>query len=894
MVPTIENLPSRDDLALRYLDQLPYSPYPVQEQALLTWFSTDEGVLVCTPTGTGKTLIAEAAAFEALHTGRTIYYTTPLIALTEQKFSEMQRAAVRWGFAAEEVGLVTGNRRVNPDARVLVVVAEILLNRLLQADSPPLTKGGQGGANGKSDVDSQTDPPSPPLARGGEARFDFAGVSAVVMDEFHSFSDPERGIVWEFALSLLPKNVRLLLLSATVGNSVPFLSWLRQCHHRNLELVQSTDRRVPLSFHWVPDNTVNELLEELAGGDDVSRRTPALVFCFNRDECWNTAEELKGKAMLADGQQKLLAEQLAKHDWSKGAGPKFKQVLLRGVGVHHAGVLPRYKRIVEELFQKKLLSVCVCTETLAAGINLPARSVVLPSLMKGKPGKQKLLDPSAAHQMFGRAGRPQFDKQGFVYALPHEDDVKILRWREKFDRLPADSKDPAVLKEKKSLKKKEPTRSPERQYWSQQQFDKLRTAPPGDLVSRGPVPWRLLAYLLQLSPDVDRLRALVRKRLMDPKHLDAGERELERMLLTLHAGEFIKLEPGPPTIDSPLSPLGRGAGGEGSGREPTLGSPLTPNPSPQGGEGNRNPPSPQKPSWIQQQLQAALDAKWTAKTGEVVAPREAEPERPRYRPVLARPTERLEQLFVFRSMNPLYGMFLLNHFDIADERERMQMWESVLELPPSLLRSVRVPNPKRMPPGPLATSRVDIEIVQRGILPAGDLYPEWDPDALPEERKFAPALAEKLRMLFDHSFPNVTDVAVWPVWSAGELLEYGGDFFKYVSTRDLTKQEGLIFRHLLRLILLLGEFSQLTPPNVDPQAWRDQLRDIAARLTESCRAVDPSSTDHTLQHATDPDLLRGETASHAPPPALAASVQVVESPSPDDDFGTGILETDDT
>src|SRR5688500_8147513 len=151
--------PTRDDLAGMYLDTLPYAPYPVQEEALLAWFTNPEGVLVCAPTGTGKTLIAQAALFEALHTGRTAYYTTPLIALTEQKFREMQASAVAWGFRPEEIGLVTGNRRVNPDARILVVVAEILLNRLLHPEN-----------------------------------FDFHDVSAVVMDEFHSFADPERGV----------------------------------------------------------------------------------------------------------------------------------------------------------------------------------------------------------------------------------------------------------------------------------------------------------------------------------------------------------------------------------------------------------------------------------------------------------------------------------------------------------------------------------------------------------------------------------------------------------------------------------------------------------------------------------------------------------------------------
>src|SRR5580704_11462755 len=154
-------IPSRDDLATRYLDQLPYVPYPVQEEALLAWFTDEQGVLVCAPTGMGKTLIAQAALFEALHTGTVAYYTTPLIALTEQKFQEMQQSAVRWGFKADDVGLVTGNRRVNPQARILIVVAEILLNRLLHA--------------GQADSQGET--------------FDFSHVSAVVMDEFHNFAD---------------------------------------------------------------------------------------------------------------------------------------------------------------------------------------------------------------------------------------------------------------------------------------------------------------------------------------------------------------------------------------------------------------------------------------------------------------------------------------------------------------------------------------------------------------------------------------------------------------------------------------------------------------------------------------------------------------------------------
>ena len=210
---------------------------------------------------------------------------------------------------------------------------------------------------------------------------------------------------------------------------------------------------------------------------------------------------------------------------------------------------PSTADIVEDLFQSKLLSVAVCTETLSAGINLPARSVVLPSILKGPTGKKKILESSAAHQIFGRAGRPQYDTHGYVFVLAHEDDVKIARWREKYDQIPEDTKDPGLLKAKKALKRKMPKRRETEQYWNEAQFEKLRAATPGKLSSKGPLPWRLLAYMLEASPEVDLIRKLVSKRLMDSARSEAGQRELDRMLLTLWRAGYLTLEPEPPRGD---------------------------------------------------------------------------------------------------------------------------------------------------------------------------------------------------------------------------------------------------------------------------------------------------------------------------------------------------------
>jgi hypothetical protein len=529
---------------------------------------------------------------------------------------------------------------------------------------------------------------------------------------------------------------------------------------------------------------------------------------------------------------------------------------------------------------------------------------VLTSLVKGPPGKKKLIDPSSAHQMFGRAGRPQFDDRGHVHVLAHEDDVRIARWRKQYDQIPEGTKDPGLLAAKKRLKKKMPTRSRHEQYWNEEQFQKLVAAPPAKLASRGELPWRLLAYLLNVSPDVKRLREFVHKRLLDDKQVLQAERELHIALMTLWAGGFVSLDPPPPdgvprSTSPPEDVLERFTPQERQSLELSA-SPATPSDveTVEFGEGLVEPDAPppvdteELPVAFEEVaasdavnepvepateppaslgsfgslLQQALGSKSppapaiptvAAKLKELLGEQKVDEGPPPYQPDWAQPTLELEKLLVFRSVHPLYGWFLIRHLGMADQTERIQALESVLEFPASVGPAVFVPGPDELPPGLLARHYLDEEVLKRGLATPNEINPPPPPKERPrsfEERPPRPlTLAGKLQRLFSSEFPGI-EVKVWPVWVAGDALQFG-DFQKYVTSRDLTKQEGLIFRHLLRMILLCGEFAQLTPPLLPAALWREDLDEIALRLTEICRNVDPESTDKMLEMADQPDLL---------------------------------------
>jgi len=763
----------RNEVCSRFIETLTFDLYPFQEEALLAWFESAGGVMVCAPTGMGKTLIAEAAVFEALHLRRRMYYTTPLIALTDQKFREMQDLAERWGFDRRDIGLITGNRRENPDAIVRVVVAEILLNHLLS--------------------------PDPAVSQ-------MEDVHAVVMDEFHNFNDPERGPVWELSLVLLPRSVRVMLLSATVGNPVEFAGWLRREHGRDIRVILSQERRVPLEYVWVGDKLLTEQLPSMIADDDAASRVPALVFCFNRDECWDVAEVLKGLSLVRPAARAQIEAYLdeRRSDFAEGVGPKLRQMLLRGVGVHHAGVLPKHKEVVEELFLRKLVPFVICTETLAAGINLPARSVVLSTLLKGKRGEKKLISPAVAHQIFGRAGRPQFDRQGYVFVLAPEDDVKIAKWTKKYEQLDPRSKNPGILRARKELERRKPTRRKTEQYWHEGQLRMLIEAGPARLLSRSMISYPVLVYLLTKTGTLRDVRAFLARRFNDAAHIARFQEQLNYMIANLAALGYLTV-PGADLKPPVIAPEGTVPAGPeiAPSRTPDVSGPAAAN-------------------------GLSLAAQAVGRADRVIL------------------NETIAKLLVFRSVDPLYGAFLSEQLVRSSFEEKILALESVLEIPPVIERRVRIPE---MEPGPLQRDVLAPLMIRMGVTIARAAGPaEEEEDAEepgywdePQEEERPPTFPEMLRIVFESRLAAPEPVFVQPKWVGGGVLEAGGHFYRFVASRNLVKQEGIVLRHLLRLVILAGEFFERTE---DPDYER-----LGHLMTRVCQDVDPRYTDRFLEQA---------------------------------------------
>ena len=341
--------------------------YPAQEEAVLELI-LGRHLVLSTPTGTGKSLVAVAAHAVALGQGQRSFYTAPIKALVSEKFFALVDI-----FGAANVGMVTGDSSVNPDAPIICCTAEILANLALR--------------------------------RGADA-----AVDVVVMDEFHYYADPERGWAWQVPLLLLPR-VQFLLMSATLGDVTDLAADLERRTGREVARVTGVERPVPLHYRYVMTpvhETVEELLQE--------GLAPVYIVHFSQAAAVERAQALSSARVASREQRDAIAEAIGGFRFSAGFGATLSRLVRAGIGVHHAGMLPKYRRLVEQLAQRGLLRVICGTDTLGVGINVPIRTVLLTGLTKFDGTRMRQLTAREFHQVAGRAGRAGYDTAGEVVA----------------------------------------------------------------------------------------------------------------------------------------------------------------------------------------------------------------------------------------------------------------------------------------------------------------------------------------------------------------------------------------------------------------------------------------------------------------------------------------------
>lgn len=398
--------------------------YPAQDEAILE-LMTGSNVILSTPTGSGKSMVALAAHFLALARGERSWYTAPIKALVSEKFFALCEV-----FGAENVGMITGDASVNSDAPIVCATAEIVANIALRqgADAP---------------------------------------VDQVVMDEFHYYSDPSRGWAWQVPLIELPR-AQFLLMSATLGNTDFFRDDLTERTGRPTAVIAGTERPVPLTFSYALTpiiETIDRLIEE--------RESPIYLVHSTQKDALERAQALTSQP-LADRQRKdAINEAIGEFRFTTSFGRTLSRLLRHGIGVHHAGMLPRYRRLVERLSMSGLLTVICGTDTLGVGINVPIRTVVLTGLTKFDGTRMRHLRSREFHQIAGRAGRAGYDTHGTVVVQAPDYEIENHR------ALSRAGDDP---KKRRKVQRRKP---PEGFVsWSEATFDKLVAAPPEKLVSR--------------------------------------------------------------------------------------------------------------------------------------------------------------------------------------------------------------------------------------------------------------------------------------------------------------------------------------------------------------------------------------------------------------------------
>ena len=437
--PRVEDV-RPDDVLDRFLDYVKgigLSLYPAQEEAILEIVS-GKNVVLNTPTGSGKSLVATAMHFLAMAQGERSYYTCPIKALVSEKFFALCNE-----FGPENVGMLTGDASVNRDAPILCCTAEILANIALR--------------EGKN-----------------------ADVRYAILDEFHFYADRDRGVAWQIPLLALPQT-RFLLMSATLGPTERFEEALTKLNGAPTVTVRSGERPVPLDFTYAETPLHETILDLVKHG-----KVPIYVVNFTQRACAEEAQNLMSTDYSTKEEKRAITEALHGTRFDSPYGKEVQRFLKHGIGIHHAGLLPKYRRLVERLAQRGMLKVICGTDTLGVGVNVPIRTVLFTRLCKFDGEKTAILTVRDFQQIAGRAGRRGFDAQGSVVAQAPEHVVENLRLEAKAGNDP--------VKRKRIVKKKPPEKG--YVHWDKATFDRLVTGTPEPLVSRFSVSHGMLLNVL--------------------------------------------------------------------------------------------------------------------------------------------------------------------------------------------------------------------------------------------------------------------------------------------------------------------------------------------------------------------------------------------------------------
>jgi len=782
-----------DVLLERFLDYVSgrrLQLYPAQETAILELFD-EKNVILNTPTGSGKSLVATALHFQAIARGRRSIYTCPIKALVNEKFLALCRE-----FGPDNIGLSTGDASVNRDAPILCCTAEILANIAL---------------------------------REGER----ANVRDVVMDEFHYYADRERGVAWQVPLLTLPQT-RFLLMSATLGDTSFFETELTRLTGRATATVSSTDRPVPLA-HEYSELPLAKTLESLVAAG----RAPVYVVHFTQLEAAQSAQDFTSINVATRDEKAAIANVLEGFKFTSPYGPEIKKWLRHGIGLHHAGLLPKYRVLVEQLAQKGLLKVICGTDTLGVGINVPIRTVLFTRLCKFDGQKTGILSARDFHQISGRAGRKGFDDKGWVVAQAPEHVIENLKLAEKMAR-----------DGKKSVKRQ----PPEKNFvnWDKNTFARLIVAPPERLASRFQVTHGMLLNVLSRDGDgCAAMQKLIRDSHETPKAKKAHTQrawQLFRSLLNRKIVEFVSPHGG--RLEEAQN--GRAEAGLRSVGLEAVDRPH-PNPLPQEREGE------------------AASSGFSSTDVSNPAPEFAGTRKPSLplpggegRGEGGRKTEISRKLRVNVdlqddfSMDQVLSLYLLETIPLMDPQAPdyalvlLTLVESILEDPDIILRK-----------------QLDkVKDRKMAEMKAGGIEYEQRMEEL-EKLEHPKPNREFVYSTFNEfaaRHPWVGEENIRPKSIVREMFEEFRSFADYIKLYELQRAEGVLLRHLNSVFKVLAQ-------TVPDAAKNDQLREMELYLGTMIRQVDSSLLDE-WEKMRDPNYRAGETKEVRPPGAEEAAADI--------------------